>query len=110
MPRTLLKVCLIALPAMMKLPALADESTAAKEQLIDGPHSIHIRVRMEGPYTADTPLQVVTYFKYTKDTAQRMTGAPIELDKRLGGVINSLRTRGEFQGAPLETILIKPKE
>jgi hypothetical protein len=49
-------------------------------------------------------------FKYEKDAAQRMTGAPVELDKRLGGVINSLRSRGEFQGTPLETILIKPKE
>lgn len=110
MTRKLLVVCLLSLAAMMNLSALADESSTVKEQLIEGPHSIHIRVRMEGPYTADTPLQAVCYFKYTKDGAKRMTGAPVELDKRLGGVINSLRTRGEFQGAPLETILIRPKE
>jgi hypothetical protein len=65
---------------------------------------------MEGPYTADVPLQVVCYFKYTEDGAKRMTGAPVELDKRLGGVINSLRTRGEFRGDALETLLIVPKK
>jgi hypothetical protein len=65
---------------------------------------------MEGPYTADTTLQVVCYFQYTEAGAKKMSGAPVELDKRLGGVINSLRSRGEFRGKPLETILIKPKE
>ena len=63
---------------------------------------------MEGPYTADTPLQVVCYFRYTPDRAKRMTGAPVELDKKLGGVIASLRERGEFVGDQLETILITP--
>jgi hypothetical protein len=64
---------------------------------------------MEGPYTADTSLQVVCYFKYSEAAAKKMSGAPIELDKHLGGVINSLRTRGEFRGEPLDTILINPK-
>jgi Cytosol aminopeptidase family, N-terminal domain len=63
---------------------------------------------MEGPYTADTPLQVVCYFKYSTAGAKRMSGAPVELDKRLGGVIASLRERGEFVGDQLETLLITP--
>ena len=67
-----------------------------------------IKVRMEGPYTAETPLQVVCYFKYTPDGAKRMTGAPVELDKELGGVISALRERGEFEGAELETLLLIP--
>jgi Cytosol aminopeptidase family, N-terminal domain len=37
-----------------------------------------------------------------------MSGAPVELDKRLGGVIASLRERGEFVGDQLETLLITP--
>jgi len=37
-----------------------------------------------------------------------MSGAPVELDKRLGGVIASLRERGEFVGDQLETLLIIP--
>jgi len=38
------------------------------------------------------------------------SGAPVELDKKLGGVIASLRTRGEFVGDELETILITPRK
>ncbi len=37
-----------------------------------------------------------------------MTGAAVELDKELGGVIGALRERGEFAGDPLETILLVP--
>ena len=63
---------------------------------------------MEGPYTADVPLQIVCYFKYTPEGVKRMSGAPVELDKKLGGVIASLRERGEFVGDELETLLIIP--
>jgi hypothetical protein len=79
-----------------------------KEQSFRAPHETTITVRMEGPYTADTPLQVVCYFRYTPDRAKRMRGAPVELDKELGGVIAALRERGEFEGDPLETLLIIP--
>jgi hypothetical protein len=88
---------------------IADQPATVKEQSIAGPRGIAIKVRMEGPYTADVPLQVVCYFKYTEAGAKRMKGAPVELDKRLGGVINSLRTRGEFPGDELETLIITPK-
>ena len=81
-----------------------------KEQTVEAPNKVTVKVRMEGPYTADVPLQVVCYFKYTTEGAKRMTGAPIELDKHLGGVIASLRERGEFTGDDLETILITPPE
>jgi len=110
MIRTLLTLCSVVIGIILTSPGLADEPAAVKEQAVNGPNSVNINVRMEGPYTADKPLQVVCYFKYTKEGAKRMTGAPVELDKRLGGAINSLRTRGEFHGAPLETILIKPKD
>src|SRR5438128_3480837 len=79
-----------------------------KEKVLDAPNNIKIKVRMEGPYTADVPLQVVCYFKYTPAGAKRMSGAPVELDKRLGGVIGALRERGEFVGDQLETLLIIP--
>jgi hypothetical protein len=69
---------------------------------------VKIKVRMEGPYTADVPLQIVCYFKYTPEGAKRMSGAPVELDKKLGGVIASLRGRGEFPGDRLETLCITP--
>ena len=89
--------------------AWADETQdKVKEKALDAPNAIKIKVRMEGPYTADVPLQVVCYFKYTPEGVKRMSGAPVELDKHLGGAIGSLRERGEFVGDQLETLLITP--
>jgi len=89
--------------------ARSDEAKEdVKEKALDAPNKVKVKVRMEGPYTADVPLQVVCYFKYTAEGAKKMSGAPVELDKRLGGVIASLRERGEFVGDQLETILITP--
>ena len=90
--------------------ARSDEAGEVKEKAFDAPHRVKVKVRMEGPYTADVPLQVVCYFKYTPEGAKRMGGAPVELDKRLGGVIASLRERGEFAGNQLEMILIAPPQ
>jgi len=58
---------------------------------------MRLAVRMEGPYDADVPVQVVCYFKH-KEAGDTTLGAAVELDRRLGGVIASLRGRGEFAG------------
>src|SRR5262245_25976945 len=87
---------------------IGDENTQVKEKSLEASHGVTVKVRMEGPYTADVPLQVVCYFKYTTEGVKRMSGAPVELDKNLGGIIASLRERGEFTGDDLETILITP--
>src|SRR4051812_3706928 len=100
----------LMLTASTFAPARANAQDV-KEKAFDAPNNVKIRVRMEGPYTADVPLQVVCYFKYTPGGARKMTGAPVELDKRLGGVIASLRERGEFVGEEGETLLIRvPKD
>jgi hypothetical protein len=100
----------LTLSAGLKFSVARPEAAAqdVKEQRLQAPHGVTIKVRMEGPYTADTPLQVVCYFKYSSEGAKRMSGAAVELDKRLGGVIASLRERDEFAGEQLETILITP--
>ena len=85
-----------------------DDAAEVKEKALDGPNGMVVKVRMEGPLTADVPLQVVCYFKYTPEGAKKMTGAPVELDKKLGGVIASLRERGEFVGEEGETLLLIP--
>ena len=86
----------------------ADPAGAVKEATVPAPNGVTLKVRMEGPYTADVPLQVVCYFRYTEAGAKRMAGGTVELDQRLGGVIAALRGRGEFKGAELETLLITP--
>jgi hypothetical protein len=99
---------LVLVAILLALPTACGQDV--KEKAFDGPNGVKIKVRMEGPYTADVPLQVVCYFKYTPAGAKKMTGAPVELDKHLGGVIASLRERGEFMGDELETLsLIPPK-
>jgi hypothetical protein len=103
-------IAALALFASLTFSVIRPDAAAqdVKEQSLRAPHGVAIQVRMEGPYTADTPLQVVCYFRYTPDRAKRMTGAPVELDKELGGVIAALRERGEFEGDALETLLIIP--
>lgn len=89
----------------------AAETTQVAEKTFAAPSGVKLNVRMEGPYAADVPLQVLCYFKYTPEVAKQMFGAPVELDKDLGGIIASLRERGEFSGEALETlILIPPKD
>ncbi len=102
----------VSLLAVILLTGLGGQlrSDEVKEKPLDAPHNIKVKVRMEGPYTADVPLQVVCYFKYTPEGVKKMSGAPVELDKHLGGVIASLRERGEFVGDQLETILIIPSK
>ncbi len=106
--RNLSLLVLVLLAGLATLARSDDGKDGVKEKAIEAPNKVKLRVRMEGPYTADVPLQVVCYFKYTPEGAKRMGGAPVELDKRLGGVIGSLRERGEFVGDQLETILITP--
>ncbi|HJZ55491.1 MAG TPA: M17 family peptidase N-terminal domain-containing protein [Gemmataceae bacterium] len=91
--------------------ALADDpAKPPAETKMPGPDGLTVIVRMQGPYDADVPLQVVCYFKRTADSDKKMAGAPVELDKRLGGLIGSLRARGEFAGDDLETLLIDVPE
>ena len=100
--------CVVLLLAGTTMASSSDAEQEVKEKAFDAPNKVKIRVRMEGPYTADVPLQIVCYFKHTPEGAKRMSGAPVELDKRLGGVIASLRERGEFVGDELETLCITP--
>src|SRR5262245_53499743 len=93
----------LALVAVMP-PVWGDDKKSAEEKFA-GPDGLTLTVRMQGPYDADVPLQVVCYFR-PKGGGESLKGAPVELDKRLGGVIGNLRDRGEFAGDELETLVI----
>lgn len=80
------------------------------ETRIEGTGDLSIIVKMQGPYDADVQLQIVCYFKRTPNSDSKLFGAPVELDKRLGGVIGRLRERGEFSGDEYETLLITPPD
>src|SRR4051812_25879608 len=98
-----------ALIACLGGRTVADDQHTVKVASVDGPEGLKLTVRMQGPYDAEVPLQIVCYFKH-KATGDTTTGAPVELDRRLGGVIAALRDRGEFAGGELETILLTPPE
>src|SRR5215510_13047232 len=101
-------LCIVLLLLGTTIASSTDAEQEVKEKAFDAPNKMKIKVRMEGPYTADVPLQIVCYFKYTPEGARKMTGAPVELDRKLGGVIAALRERGEFVGDEGETLLLIP--
>jgi Cytosol aminopeptidase family, N-terminal domain len=88
---------------------LADGPHTAKETALAGPGGVKLIVRMQGPYDAEVPLQVVCFFKH-KESGDTTLGAAVELDKKLGRVIASIRFRGEFAGDELETLLLTPPD
>lgn len=102
-----LPLAVLVLPIILATSARPEGQKTVKEKSFDAPHGLRIKVRMEGPYDADTPLQIVCYFKHKK-SGDKTLGAAVELDKKLGGVIASLRNRGEFVGDELETLLLTP--
>lgn len=109
---TLLLTCFVASGVTCSL----GQDKPPAETKLEGTGDLSITVRMQGPYDADVPLQIVCYFEKTPTSDDKLFGAPVELDKRLGGVIAALRQRGEFKGDHCETMLldvpaglIKPK-
>jgi cytosol aminopeptidase family protein len=87
--------------------AVADDSKAPPAKVLEGTNGVEVIIRSQGPYDADVPLQIVCYFKHRKD-GDKTLGAAVALNERLGGVIASLRNRGEFIGDESETLLITP--
>jgi hypothetical protein len=93
------RISVLALAAILGIGTAcvlnADEKAAAQEEKIPYSNGLNIIVRMQGPYDADVPLQIVCYFKH-KAEGDTTKGAPVELDKRLGGVITALRDRKAY--------------
>ena len=101
-----LSLVVLLLSAVAAL-AVEKSSQGDTEKSFQAPGNVTVTVRMQAPYDVDTPLQVICYFKH-KETGDKTLGAAVELDKKLGGIIASLRNRGEFVGDELETLLLTP--
>ena len=56
----------LVLPIILATSVRPEEQKAVKVRSFDSSHGLTIKVRMEGPYDADTPLQIVCYFKHKK--------------------------------------------
>jgi Cytosol aminopeptidase family, N-terminal domain len=82
--------------------SIPQESFVAANQL-------KITAKQIAPYAQETDLQIVCLFKH-KSSGDTLLSAAAELDQQLGGLISSLRNRGEFVGDELETFLLIPPQ
>ena len=102
-------LALILLAAWLVATASAADSTAPpKETVFDKrPLGIKLSIKMIGPYMQVTDLQIICLFKH-KSAGDTYQGAAKETDEKLGGILSSLRNRGEFAGETGETFLLTP--
>ena len=86
----------------------ADSTVAPKESILESrPLGIQLSVKMVGPFTEAADLQIICLLKH-KDSGDTYQGAAKETDALLGGLLSSLRNRGEFVGELGETFLFTP--
>jgi len=86
----------------------ADTKTAPKENVFPTkPLGITLSIKMVGPYMEPADLQIICLFKH-KSGGDAYLGAAKDTDEKLGGMLSSLRNRGEFVGESGETILFTP--
>ena len=86
----------------------ADTTTAPKESVFPTkPLGITLSVKMVGPYMEPADLQIICLFKH-KSNGDTYQGAAKDTDEKLGGMLSTLRNRGEFVGESGETIVFTP--
>src|SRR5690349_25013526 len=86
----------------------AETATTPKENVFPAkPLGITLSIKMVGPYMEPADLQIICLFKH-KQTGDTYQGAAKETDEKLGGILSSLRNRGEFVGETGETFLFTP--
>jgi len=88
----------------------SDTNTAPKENVFPTkPLGITLSIKMVGPYMEPADLQIICLFKH-KAAGDTYQGAAKETDAHLGGILSTLRNRGEFIGELGETFLLTPPE
>src|SRR5947208_16676733 len=98
----------LACAGLLSSALAADTTTAPKESVFPTkPLGITLSIKMVGPYMEPADLQIICLFKH-KQTGDTYEGAAKETDEKLGGILSSLRNRGEFAGETGETFLLTP--
>src|SRR6266850_158983 len=107
MKRTLYLLSLVYAGLVINASA-ADTTTAPKENVFPAkPLGIQLSIKMDGPFQEPADLQIICLFKH-KEAGDTYQGAAKETDEKLGGILSSLRNRGEFAGETGETFLLTP--
>jgi len=98
----------LACAGLLSSALAADTTTGPKESVFPTkPLGITFSVKMVGPYMEPADLQIICLFKH-KSNGDTYQGAAKDTDEKLGGVLSTLRNRGEFVGESGETILFTP--
>ena len=110
--RWVLPIALVTVPPTVLAAAPAAVGTEAKPGQLDG---LTVVVKVQGPATQQTPLQVACLFEYVEgDIFKSPPALPaavngmVHLDQALHGLVTDLRKSGKFAGHALETLLVAP--
>src|SRR5437899_4091832 len=100
--------CSVDCAALVISASAGDTTTTPNENVFPAkPLGITLSIKMVGPYMEAADLQIICLFKH-KQTGDTYQGAAKETDEKLGGILSSLRNRGEFAGETGETFLLTP--
>jgi hypothetical protein len=106
--RSISATLVLACTLGISTPALcAADPGAPVEKIFDAPHGMKISVKMAAPYAQATDLQIICVFEH-KASGDTYIAAMKDLDDKLGGLLSSLRNRGEFAGEMGETMTFVP--
>jgi hypothetical protein len=104
-------LCSLALWVLAAGVGYAEGSGAPKETSVGSkPLGIDFSVKMVGPYMEAADLQIICLFKHKPGGGDIYQGAAKDSDEKLGGLLSSLRNRGEFVGELGETIVFTPPQ
>jgi hypothetical protein len=103
----LLALLTVALAGLTATGWSAEPAKPGTERSVDGPEGLAIKVRVVLPQKQESDLQILCFFKHKKE-GDKVLYAIKDFDDLLGGLMTSLRNRGEFVGEALETIVITP--
>ena len=88
-------------------PTMSHAENTAAEQSVSAARDVKMTVKMIGPVTQTTDLQIICLLQHNP-AGDTYIEAMQDFNDKLGGVLSSLRERGEFVGEPGETLLLNP--
>jgi hypothetical protein len=78
---------------------------APTEKFIHAPHGLQVSIKMIGPVTEQTDLQIVCILQHNP-AGDKYIDAMRDLNDKLGGLLSNLLDHGDFLAEPGETLLI----
>src|SRR5215813_353008 len=88
-------------------PTRSRAQNVTPEKSVSAPRDVTVTVKMIGPVTQTTDLQIICLLKHNP-AGDHYIEAMQDFNDKLGGVLSSLRERGEFVGEPGETLVLHP--